>query len=155
MMTAVGCAARAARSGLRRVLLVNHGYPPLYNAGSEVYTQTLALGLQKRGTEVAVFTREENPFKPDYVVTEGRDNLDPRVRLFKVNHARESPYARFCNSKIDNAFDAVVRDFEPSVIHINHFNHLSLSLLQAPSASGVPAVLTLHGAAPQASCASP
>ena len=62
----------------RRVLLVNHGYPPLYNAGSEVYTQTLALGLRRRGLDTAVFTREENHIKPDFVVTHSHDHIDPR-----------------------------------------------------------------------------
>jgi hypothetical protein len=65
-------------AAVRRVLLVNHGYPPLYNAGSEIYTQTLALGLRKRGAEVAVFTREEDPFKPDYRLTRGSDHIDSR-----------------------------------------------------------------------------
>lgn len=41
-----------------RVLKVIHGYPMRYNAGSEVYSQTLCHGLAERH-EVHVFTREE------------------------------------------------------------------------------------------------
>jgi hypothetical protein len=39
-----------------RILLVIHGYPMRFNAGSEVYTQALAQGLADRHT-VQVFTR--------------------------------------------------------------------------------------------------
>ena len=41
-----------------KILKVIHGYPMRYNAGSEVYSQTLCLGLAARGHEVHVFTRE-------------------------------------------------------------------------------------------------
>ena len=44
-----------------KILQVIHGYPMRYNAGSEVYTQTLCHGLAARGHEVHVFTREEDP----------------------------------------------------------------------------------------------
>ncbi len=49
-----------------KVLLVIHGYPMRYNAGSEVYTQGLAQALADRH-EVHVFTRQQNKFLPDYV----------------------------------------------------------------------------------------
>ena len=44
-----------------RVLLIIHGYPPRYNAGSKVNTQTLARELAARH-DVRVFTRQEDPF---------------------------------------------------------------------------------------------
>ena len=43
-----------------KVLKVIHGYPMRYNAGSEVYSQTLCHQLAK-SHEVHVFTRAENP----------------------------------------------------------------------------------------------
>jgi hypothetical protein len=39
-----------------KILKVIHGYPMRYNAGSEVYSQTLCHGLAERH-EVHVFTR--------------------------------------------------------------------------------------------------
>ena len=48
-----------------RIVHVIHGYPPRYNAGSEVYTQTLCHGLAERHT-VHTFTREEDAFAPDF-----------------------------------------------------------------------------------------
>jgi hypothetical protein len=46
-----------------KILKVIHGYPMRYNAGSEVYSQTLCHGLAERH-EVHVFTREEDAFAP-------------------------------------------------------------------------------------------
>jgi hypothetical protein len=61
-----------------------------YNAGSEVYTQTIALGLKRRGVEVSVFAREEDPFKPDYALTLEHDPILPSIPVHIVNHARSN-----------------------------------------------------------------
>ena len=61
-----------------KILQVIHGYPMRYNAGSEVYTQTLCRGLAEHH-EVHVFTREEDPFAPDFRVRAERDADDPRI----------------------------------------------------------------------------
>ena len=70
-----------------RILKIIHGYPPRYNAGSEVYSRTLCAGLSRRH-EVHVFTREENPFVADGVVREEHDLLSPEVKLHIVNAAQ-------------------------------------------------------------------
>lgn len=54
-----------------RILQVIHGYPMRYNAGSEVYTQGLSQALADHH-EVHVFTRQDDPFLPDYVMREER-----------------------------------------------------------------------------------
>ena len=51
-----------------KILKVIHGYPPEYNAGSEIYSQTLCESMADSGHEVLVFTRHENIFQPDYEV---------------------------------------------------------------------------------------
>ena len=47
------------------ILKIIHGYPPNYNAGSEVYSQSICNELSKQH-RVSVFTREENPYSPDF-----------------------------------------------------------------------------------------
>ena len=64
-----------------KILKVIHGYPMRYNAGSEVYSQTLCQGLADRH-EVHVFTREEDPFAPDYRLRQDRDGWRTRRWLF-------------------------------------------------------------------------
>ena len=46
-----------------KILQVIHGYPMRYNAGSEVYTQTLCHGLSARH-EVHVFTPRGGSVRP-------------------------------------------------------------------------------------------
>ena len=60
-----------------KVLQVIHGYPMRYNAGSEVYTHSLAHALAERH-EVHVFTRQENAFFPEYAGSAGIGPLQSR-----------------------------------------------------------------------------
>ncbi len=124
-----------------RILQVIHGYPPRYNAGSEVYTQTLSHGLAGRH-EVHVFTREENPFAPDYALRREHDGDDPRVALHLVNMPRARD--RYRHAGVDQRFAEVLSRVRPDVVHVGHLNHLSTSLLVEAAARAVPIVFTLH-----------
>ena len=125
-----------------KILQVIHGYPMRYNAGSEVYTQTLTQGLAGRGHEVRVFTREEDPFRPDYATREERDPDDPRVRLHVVNLPNHKD--RYRHEGIDREFARVLDEFTPDVVHIGHLNHLSTSLVKEAARRALPIVFTLH-----------
>lgn len=124
-----------------KVLQVIHGYPMRYNAGSEVYTQTLAQGLAQRH-EVHVFTREENPFAPDYSLRNDVDPDDRRVKLHVVNMPRHRD--RYRHVGVDQRFAEVLDRVRPDVVHVGHLNHLSTSLLGEAAARGLPVVFTLH-----------
>lgn len=124
-----------------KILQVIHGYPMRYNAGSEVYTQTLAQALAERH-EVHVFTREENPFAPDYALWEDADPDDPRVRLHVVNMPRARD--RYRHAGVDQRFTELLDRLKPDVVHVGHLNHLSTSLLGEAAARGLPIVFTLH-----------
>jgi glycosyltransferase involved in cell wall biosynthesis/MoaA/NifB/PqqE/SkfB family radical SAM enzyme len=124
-----------------RILQVIHGYPMRYNAGSEVYTQTLAQALAQRH-EVHVFTREENPFAPDYALRRDADPDDDRVTLHVVNMPRFRD--RYRHVGVDQRFAEVLDHVKPQVVHVGHLNHLSTSLLAEAAARGLPIVFTLH-----------
>lgn len=124
-----------------RVLLVIHGYPMRFNAGSEVYTQTLARSLADKH-DVCVFTRREDPGSPPYSVVEETDEGDPRVALRVINNAASRD--RYRHDEIDAAFDALLDEFRPDIVHVGHVSHLSTSLLQRATRRGVPIVYTLH-----------
>lgn len=125
-----------------RVLLVIHGYPPRFSAGSEVYTQSLALGLSAAGHSVQVFCRELDEFRPDFEVREERDAIDPSICVHVVNHAREN--ARFAHHLMDEALARVLRAARPDVVHFGHLSHLSTGLVGVASGQGLPVVFTLH-----------
>jgi glycosyltransferase involved in cell wall biosynthesis len=123
-----------------RVLKVIHGYPPDYQAGSEVYSQAVVHGLAARDHEVVVFTRTENPYQSDYHVS--IKMLDLGVKLFQVNMAREKD--GFAHAELDRTFGQLLVELRPDVVHFGHLNHLSTGLVQVAKAAGLPVVFTLH-----------
>lgn len=124
-----------------KIVQVIHGYPPRYNAGSEVYTQALSRALAPRN-EVHVFTREEDPFRPDYAVREEHDSADPRVRLRVVNIPRSRD--RYRHVGVDQRFAELLEQVSPDVVHIGHLNHISTSLVREAALRELPIVYTLH-----------
>jgi len=125
-----------------RILLVIHGYPRRYNAGSEIYTQTLAHALSDAGCEVSIFAREEDPFLPDYHLRTESDPLRVDIPVHLVNHARSN--TRFQNDEIDSVFESVIDSVQPQIVHFGHLNHLSMGLPSVASKHGIPTVFTLH-----------
>lgn len=124
-----------------KIVQVIHGYPMRYNAGSEVYTQTLCHALAARH-EVHVFTREEDSFAPDHHVRHERDVEDPRVAVHLVNTPRNRD--RYRQVGVDQRFAELLDRVRPDVVHVGHLNHLSTSLLVAAAQREVPIVFTLH-----------
>ena len=124
-----------------KILQVIHGYPMRYNAGSEVYTQSLCRGLAA-DHEVHVFTREEDPFAPDFRLREERDPDDPRIALHVVNNPRNRD--RYREPGIDRRFAEILDRVRPDIVHVGHLNHLSTSLPFEAAARSVPVVYTLH-----------
>lgn len=124
-----------------KILQVIHGYPMRYNAGSEVYTQTLSQGLSDRH-EVHVFTREEDAFAPDCRIRIEQDPDDSRVTLHIINNPRLRDRYRYAG--VDQKFSEVLDEIKPDIIHVGHLNHLSTSMLGEASARHIPIVYTLH-----------
>ncbi len=124
-----------------KLLKVIHGYPMRYNAGSEVYSQTLCHALAERH-EVHVFTREEDAFAPDFRLRVERDTDEPRVTVHVVNNPRFKD--RYRATGIDQRFAEVLERVSPDVVHIGHLNHLSTSLLREAARREIPIVFTLH-----------
>lgn len=124
-----------------KIVQVIHGYPMRYNAGSEVYTQTLCHGLADRH-DVHVFTREEDAFAPDFRLRAERDEDDPRITVHVVNNPRLKD--RYRATGIDQRFAEVLDRVKPDVVHVGHLNHLSTSMLREAALREVPLVFTLH-----------
>lgn len=124
-----------------KILKVIHGYPMRYNAGSEVYSQTLCHALAERH-EVHVFTREEDAFTPDFRLRREQDAIDPRITVHVVNNPRLKD--RYRATEIDQRFAEVLDLVTPDVVHVGHLNHLSTSLLGEAALRKIPIIFTLH-----------
>lgn len=127
-----------------RVLLIIHGYPPFYMAGSEVYTYNLARELAK-SNEVFVFCRFEDKTVPLY---QYYDATDGGVNIRYINNYEPQNatfYDKYLNSRIDDMFRDFVRDVNPDVVHVGHLSHLSTQIpIIAKREFGLPVLFTIH-----------
>jgi glycosyltransferase involved in cell wall biosynthesis/MoaA/NifB/PqqE/SkfB family radical SAM enzyme len=121
------------------ILKIIHGYPPNYNAGSEVYSQSICNELSKQH-RVSVFTREENPYSPDFGIRQEKqtDNLD----FYFVNNPQGKDGYR--HKQLDDIFAKLISDIKPDIAHIGHLNHLSTGLVDELNKQKIPIVFTLH-----------
>ncbi|MBP6738834.1 MAG: glycosyltransferase [Leptospiraceae bacterium] len=122
-----------------KVVKIIHGYPPLFNAGSEVYSQTLCNELSK-DNEVHVFTREENPYYPDFHLR--LENISHNLIIHFINIPRGKDGYR--HKEMDIVFHAFLQEVKPDIAHIGHLNHLSTGFVDILYENKIPIVYTLH-----------
>ena len=111
----------------------------LYNAGSEVYSQSICNELSQNH-QVSIFTREENPFRPDFEIREEKET--PNRTLFRANMPREKD--GYVHAQLDRNFGELLNELQPDIAHIGHLNHLSTGLVKELKKRNIPIVFTLH-----------
>ena len=126
-----------------KILKVIHGYPPQYNAGSEVYTRMLSQGLSK-SHQISVLCREENAFKPAFSYRCDVDQKNSKIKLHLINIPSESYRYSYRNKPLDVLTHKIVEDEQPDIVHIGHLNHLSISLIEVFAKHQLPIAFTLH-----------
>lgn len=120
------------------ILKIIHGYPPTYNAGSEVYSQSICNELKKRN-KISVFTREENLYLPDFNI---RQQKKDDIQFFFANMARAKD--GFSHSELDKKISKIIQKIKPDIAHIGHLNHLSTGFISVLKEQKIPIVFTLH-----------
>lgn len=121
------------------ILKIIHGYPPNYNAGSEVYSQSICNELSKYH-KVSVFTREENPYTTDFAIRHVNENEN--LNFYFVNNPQGKDGYR--HKALDNNFANLLSQIKPDVAHIGHLNHLSTGLVDELNKQKIPVIYTLH-----------
>lgn len=121
------------------ILKIIHGYPPIYNAGSEVYSQSVCNEFSRQH-KVSVFTREENFYAPDFSLRHEsvKENLD----LYIINNSQNKDGYR--HQQIDEKFAQLIQQLKPDVAYIGHLNHLSTGIIDELNKQNVPIVFMLH-----------
>ena len=122
-----------------KILKIIHGYPPNYNAGSEVYSQSICEELSKHH-EVIVFTREENPYIPDFTIRV--EKINSNLKLYFANMAQSKD--GYKHKLLDQRFKELVIENTPDIAHIGHLNHLSTGIVDVLNELRIPIVFTLH-----------
>lgn len=121
------------------ILKIIHGYPPEYNAGSEVYSRNICEELSKTH-RVSVFTREENPFKTCFEIRKSIENTN--LDIYYVNNPQGKDGYR--HVEIDEVFGDLLDELNPDIAHVGHLNHLSIGVVDVLKQKSIPMLFTLH-----------
>jgi glycosyltransferase involved in cell wall biosynthesis len=126
-----------------RILLVAHRFSPDGFGGVERYTQALAGELQRRGDQVAVLAGQQATSSALPMLM--RERLPEGVPLYRIVGRPESP-ARFLadNERLLQLFTAVMVEFAPDVVHVNHLWGLAPDLVTTAHRYGTAVVVSLH-----------
>lgn len=123
-----------------RILKVIHGYPPNYNAGSEVYSKTVCEEFAKMGHSVSVFTREENLYEKDFSIR--KDIVHDNLVIYTINNPQGKD--GYAYKKMDEAFGRLLETQRPDIAYIGHLNHLSIGIVDELFRRRIPIVFMLH-----------
>ncbi len=121
------------------ILKIIHGYPTNYNAGSEVYSQSICNELSKYH-KVSVFTREENPYSRDFAVRHQNENSNLDIYFVNNPHGKDG----YRHKQLDENFAKLIAEIKPDIAHIGHLNHLSTGIVDELNKKNIPIVFTLH-----------
>ena len=121
------------------ILKIIHGYPPNYNAGSEVYSQSICNELSKTN-KVSVFTREENPYAKDLTIR--KEVKNENLTFYYANNPQGKDGYR--HSELDVNFATLILEIKPDIAHVGHLNHLSTGIIDELNKVNIPVVFTLH-----------
>ncbi|UCC77441.1 MAG: glycosyltransferase family 4 protein [Anaerolineales bacterium] len=125
-----------------KVLHLVHQYPPANIGGTEVYTESVAHALAKRGHEVTVLYRGSSPG----VGLERHEEDD--VMVVKTWAGLLSPNRRFLATlrdvPIEQAFERVLDETRPDLIHIQHLMSFPETIISFIREQAVPFLITLH-----------
>ncbi|MEN3336593.1 MAG: hypothetical protein V7647_269 [Acidobacteriota bacterium] len=128
-----------------RVMLVVHGVPPAATGGTEVYVRDLALALARlRSTEVAMLTRHADPQRPEMSVR--RYAIGP-VRVYSINNTFQACQGfaeSYENPRLLPVAAALLDEFAPDVVHVQHLTCLSTHLPREAARRGIPVALTAN-----------
>ena len=122
-----------------KILKIIHGYPPLYNAGSEVYSQSICDELSKKH-KIVIFAREENPYEQDLKIRTVKQHKN--LTIYFINKRIDKDNYR--NDNVDRKFAEILKTHKFDIAHIGHLNHLSTGIIDELKKQNIPIVFTLH-----------
>jgi len=127
-----------------RIVHVVQGMPPESLGGTEMYAAYLAAALRRRGHEVQVFTRVNDPHRPECAVdTVSYDGL-PVTRVNNTFTRLNTFTQSYLNPDIAQHFGAFLDTVAPEVVHLHHLMYLSTTCVEEAARRGIPVVMTLH-----------
>lgn len=125
-----------------RVLHLVHQYLPEHVGGVELYTQSTAAALTRRGHAVAICYRQDRPGGGWEVRQEGA------VQNYALWDGARTPAQRFAASfgapRLLASIAAALDHFRPDLVHVQHLMGLPLAVRRLLATRRLPYLLTLH-----------
>jgi glycosyltransferase involved in cell wall biosynthesis len=127
-----------------RIVQVVQGMPPDSFGGTEMYAAHLSGALRRRGHEVRVFSRANDPIQPEYAVdTVTYDGL-PVTRINNTFTRLNTFASSYVNAAVAHGFGEFLDATAPEVVHFHHLMYLSTTCVEEAAQRGIPVVMTLH-----------
>lgn len=126
-----------------KILMVVHGFPPDSWAGVEVLSLTLARALRRRGHEVVFLVRTPGTPEEDDRSLHRAEFDGFTVHRFVNRLAFGGVDETYRFRPAEDAFDRVVAEERPDIVHLQHMIHLSTGLVDRARAAGLPCVVTV------------
>jgi glycosyltransferase involved in cell wall biosynthesis len=125
-----------------RILYLIHQYLPEHIGGTELYTNWLSEALSRRGHQVFIFYRrsaagiglESRAESEGQIWAAWAGELSP-TRRFR---------ATFGDPALVSAFEQVLDESRPDLVHIQHLMGHPTALIEAIRRRGIPYLITLH-----------
>ena len=127
------------------IVQVVHGLPPQERAGVEILTLELSRALQARGHKVTIIGRTAAPEREEFSLQEEQDESGLRIVRIVNNYTRMASFRlHYDNPFFHDAFRRLLDQSGADIVHFQHVQHLSASLIPSVSSLGYPTVLGLH-----------
>lgn len=126
-----------------RIVQAIHTFPPVSQAGSEIYTFNLAKELARQH-HVTVFYRIADQNREEYELQRGvHDGVDVCTvnNTFRNFRTFEDTYR---NEAIAKRFGELLDEIKPDIVHFQHLTCLSTTCVQQAKQRNIPVVYTLH-----------
>lgn len=100
----------------KKILVVNHDFPPNALAGAEVLTYNHARAMAKHGFEVSVFTATNDKQREGWETFEGL----AVYRVYSDVSARWRAYTNIYHHRVAQHFKRVLKKTQPDIVHFHN-----------------------------------
>lgn len=127
---------------MHRILFLSHGHPELNKGGAEVASWNLFEALKNEGHECLYVARND-------AASHGGATFSIRSEEEVLLHTGMSDWFCLSSSNTKHLFDdfgALIKSFNPTVIHIHHYAHIGIEVIAAArqAAPDAKIIFTLH-----------
>jgi len=124
-----------------KLLYVVHYFLPDHQAGTEIYTYTLAAEMAQQH-DVTILTSEDADLPPGEFKVE-RDQYE-NIPVWRILRGQPADFkTSYKDDALDAIFAGIVDELQPDMVHFQHLFRLSVGFIDVLAQRRIPRVLTL------------